>query len=229
MIISKSEFIKNTIIVLNLQKKDDKLEIKLTEDNQYIFDKMYIDFCSKETAKDTLLDELTSFDSLTKRYSKVLPNYEFKNNPSSHCNIISFDHEGVPYGFQHTTNLWMEDDLELKLNERLVHSLIHFKLTVDRHHDIVKKVYKLCDSLYDEDIWCLVGGGMQLQIFFGNSTGYVGTLYLSLEDGSLREGCEEENGFKFIVNAKENDKYFADKFEIDGIEFRSHEDIYGSN
>lgn len=170
------------------------------------------------------IKELTTFESLSNRYSKVLPDYEFFQYKKTDC--ISFMHDEVPYSFSHSINVFVTSDVEEQLNEKLEHSLKHFNLTIERHHEMVKSIYQLCMNIYDEDIWVMIGGGCQLQVFFGNSEGYIGTLYLSMDSKKYKE---EDLHASFTVNGANNDKYFIDTFNIENIHFNSHKSIYGKD
>jgi len=181
-------------------------------------------FQKNQTNKDNVIKELTSFSSLSKRYSNHLPEYNFIQLPKT--KKISFFHDNVPYTFCHTNNLFIHENIEEELERRTIHSVKHFKLGIKRHHSIIKKIYELCSGLYPyEDVWVMVGGGLQIQMFYGTSRGYVGTLYLSLDN---KEVSDNDN-CTFVVNGKENDKIFINNFFIEGVNFRSHKSVFGDN
>jgi len=174
------------------------------------------------------IEELTTFKNLTKIYSKKLSKYNISSNDFfqyEKTDCISFDIGNVPYSFSNTNNLhcYNYNNVEKELDNRINHSINHFKLAYQRHHNIIKEVYELCSSLYNEDIWVMMGGGMQIQAFFGNSSGYIGILYLSMDDENF-----EPSDFKasFTVNGKDNDKFFINSFNVPNIDFSSHHSIY---
>ncbi|GBG14840.1 TonB-dependent receptor [Novimethylophilus kurashikiensis] len=98
-------------------------------------------------------------------------------------------------------------------------NVIHRKLIIERHHTIVKQMYEFCTSLNVGGIWVLCGGGTQLQAFFGNDTGYLGVLYLSMVTTQPRRGR-----FTFNVNFSKNDQYFDGKPNLPGIRIVLHRD-----
>jgi hypothetical protein len=176
----------------------------------------------------SILKTLLTEESMISRYKKYLPECEFTELKGKNFeNQIGFDYDGVLYSF--SGNVYLNDykTAEKELKKSIEHSVKHFELTKKRHHKVVKEIYDLTVSLYPEEkIWVMMGGGMQIQAFYGNSKGYVGTLYLSMDDEKY---VPSKFTPRFHVNGKENDKYFVDNFNIDGVEFRSHDSLWGKD
>lgn len=76
-------------------------------------------------------------------------------------------------------------------------------------HNIVKDVFLFLKEKTKGEIYAMLGGGSQIQIFFGNEDGYLGILYFHLE----RETSEK---LIMEVNFEKNNKYFED-FKHDEI------------
>lgn len=136
--------------------------------------------------------------------------------------MVCAPHEGVPYCM---------DSHEGRTP--IAHGVQHRALIVARHHVLVKAVYDHCAGLGVGDIWVLSGGGAQLQAFFGNSTGYLAILYLSMADARLdRELADELDAcgntpFTLQVNWRSNDPLFEGRFSHEGIELLTHAAAYG--
>jgi hypothetical protein len=80
---------------------------------------------------------------------------------------------------------------------KIQHGVLHYTMMINRHHAQIKAVYNhLIQNFGEElgDVWVMCGGGGQLQAFFGNRTGYLGILYLTLEDMDDQERLTE-NGY----------------------------------
>ena len=137
--------------------------------------------------------------------------------------MVCCEHDGLPY--------CMDAHGEI---DKIGHGVRHRALTIERHHPMVKAVYEHCVNAGIGDVWVLCGGGSQLQAFFGNAKGYLGILYLDLED--LKEHQQvSENGyleavgnktFTLQVNGEDNDVVF-DGFAVAGVELRTHAATYG--
>ncbi len=102
---------------------------------------------------------------------------------------------------------------------------------IQRHNDIIEKVYKYIESKYGKEIWIMSGGGAQLQAFYGNNTGYLATLYLDMEDPDDNDDLEaagrgDGSTFTLTVNGSKNDKNFKD-LHISKVEVLYSRDLYG--
>jgi len=102
---------------------------------------------------------------------------------------------------------------------------------IQRHNDIIEKVYKFIESKYGKEIWIMSGGGAQLQAFYGNKDGYLATLYLDMEDPKdnddlLAAGRGDGSTFTLTVNGSKNDKNFKD-CHIPNVEVLYSRDLYG--
>lgn len=132
-------------------------------------------------------------------------------------------HDGVPY----CMDAHGGDDIE--------HGVRHRALMIERYHEKIKAIYDYCVQLNIGDIWVLCGGGMQLQAFFGNSTGYLAILYLDLEDLDQQAASAEymaavgNQSHTLQVNWLKNDVHFENKFSIEGVKLRTHKVIYGDD
>lgn len=90
--------------------------------------------------------------------------------------MVCVEHDAVPYCMDHHGEL-----------RNVEHVVLHRKLAIERHHEMVKKVYEYCSARCDTPVWAMCGGGSQVQVFFGTVTGYLGILYLTLEDLAEQE------------------------------------------
>jgi hypothetical protein len=123
-----------------------------------------------------------STDTFT-RLQTMYRHYGFDVTPakgkSSHSKVlVTAEKDGVPYSVEPNDVYGHVDPT------KIAHTVKHYKLTVKRHHKEVKAVYDFLMQNHKEalgDVWVMMGGGGQLQAFFGNHTGYLGILYLSLE------------------------------------------------
>lgn len=91
--------------------------------------------------------------------------------------MVTAEHDGVPY------SLAIADGRGGYDPKKVAREVFHYRLTLERHHEHVKSVYEFLAKKEElGDIWVMVGGGSQLQVFFGNKNGYLGILYLTLEN-----------------------------------------------
>jgi len=87
------------------------------------------------------------------------------------------------------------------------------KMIIDRYHWRIKQIYDYLVSLNIGDIWVMVGGGCQMQVFFGYSEGYLAILSLDLDNGVdtvskiLAEVLKTKN-FTLEVQYTCNNQYF---------------------
>jgi hypothetical protein len=118
--------------------------------------------------------------------------------------------------------------------EDVTHSTNHLKLILERHHSVVKQVYDYCVALNVGDIWALTGGGCQLQVFFGNSTGYLAILYLDMDSSPMGQSYsadsddDEDDGWTLQVQWHKNDPLFAN-MKITGVNVSTSEEVYGKD
>lgn len=126
---------------------------------------------------------------------------EPKANTVFGATMVCCPHDGVPYCMDaHPTQVDRPN---------WTHGVKHRALMIERHHDIIKAIYQYCQNADIGDVWVLSGGGMQLQAFFGNSEGYLGILYLTLEDLEKNQKLQD-NGY---LQATGNETY---TFSIEG-------------
>lgn len=144
-------------------------------------------------------------------YKKLYKEYgldiqETKGNCWHGKTMFTAEYDGVPYA--------MDDHghYEKEGNDRsLKHGIFHREIMIERYHALIKQVYEYCVSLNVGDIWVMCGGGVQVQAFFGNKTGYLGVLYLGMEnkEEEKSEYIKAVAGmFTFSVNFAKNNKYF---------------------
>lgn len=131
-------------------------------------------------------------------------------------------HDGVQYAIDY------HGHLDKDSNPDIAHSVNHLNIMINSqvYHQKIKKIYDYLMSLNIGDIWVLSGGGMQVQAFFGNRTGYLGIFYLEMD--KVKTPKEKEH--TFVVNWEKNDKYFngkVSKFEQEGVNLRLNVDVYG--
>lgn len=165
-------------------------------------------------------DTFTRMQTMYKHYGiDVVP----AKGKSWHSKIlVTAEQDGVPYSME-------PNDVSGHVDPtKIPHNVKHYKLTVERHHKEVKAVYDFLVQNHSEalgDVWVMMGGGSQLQAFFGNNTGYLGILYLSLED--LKEQKELEatgyldacgvTPYSLVPNWAKNNKYFKG-MNVPGVE-----------
>lgn len=109
----------------------------------------------------------------------------------------------------------------------------HLKLIIDRHHTVVKAVYEYCVALGVGDIWALSGGGCQLQVFFGNRTGYLAVLYLDMDDSPMGQAYKTDStspktDWIMQIQSVKNDPLFAN-MNIPGVKARTCFEVYGAD
>ena len=105
--------------------------------------------------------------------------------PKGRCgfseNLMCAPYDGVPYCIDDHGQFFKNgNDYSLKRGIR------HRQMMIERHHDKIKAVYEHCTTLDRGDIWVLSGGGLQLQVFFGCTNGYLAILSLSMEDAPAK-------------------------------------------
>lgn len=88
---------------------------------------------------------------------------------------VAINHGGVQYSLNIHNK---EGDAPEKLQVKLEKEKDDFQLVIANFHDFVREIYDYLQSKNVGKIWALSGGGSQLQIFFGNETGYLAILYL---------------------------------------------------
>ena len=117
-----------------------------------------------------------------------------KGAPRGDEHLVSAEHDGVPYSHN------LRDCFGKPDASKLDHALLHRHLTIERHHALVKAIYDHCANQGVGDIWAMCGGGCQLQVFFGNHTGYLAILYLDLEDLDEQERLSESGYLAAVGN-----------------------------
>lgn len=132
--------------------------------------------------------------------------------------LMSAPHDDVPYCVDDHDHFFIEGSLK-----SLIHATRQREQIINRHHAKIKDIYDYCVNLNVGDIWVMCGGGAQLQAFFGNNTGYLGILYMDMQDENevIDDGYLEIIGNKtytFVVNWSHNNPLFMGKFKIKGIE-----------
>lgn len=136
--------------------------------------------------------------------------------------MMAHMHDGVQYT--------MDDYGKLDVSR----SAGHLKMIIDRHHSVVKQVYDYCVALDVGDIWAMSGGGCQLQVFFGNRTGYLAILYLDMDDSSMGKAYAEgatsrpKSDWVLQVQSNKNDPLFAN-MNIPGVKARTCFEVYGAD
>lgn len=166
------------------------------------------------------------YKELYKKYG--LDIQETKGNTWHGKTMYTAEYDGVPYAVDDHGHYEKEGD-----DRSLMHGIKHREIMIKRYHGLIKQVYEYCVSLNAGDIWVMCGGGAQIQAFFGNKTGYLGILYLGMENEKDEESeyVKAVAGmFTFSVNFSKNDKYFittakgfigiGDGLVVEGIEVR---------
>jgi len=151
------------------------------------------------------------FDTIAEHFKKhgltVTPTPGASRSDKCKVTIMT---DGVPYCLD-PHDMYGEFD-----PEDIEHDVLHYRLTYERHHEKVKAVYDHCLSREGlGPVWAMCGGGMQLQVFFGNeASGYLAILYLDLEEleHQARMGdymaAVGNATFTLVVNGKANNKHF---------------------
>lgn len=141
-----------------------------------------------------------------------------KGNNDKTSVAVAYWHDGVQYMMDTHGKLYVE------------HTTSHLKLIIERHHSVVKEIYDYCVGLNVGDIWAMSGGGCQLQVFFGNTTGYLGTLYLDMDDSPMGKSYggrrRKKEDWTFQVNRNKNDPLFT-PMQIKGVKVRTCFEVYG--
>jgi len=101
--------------------------------------------------------------------------------PAGRCDfsdsMMLAEHNGIPYCVDEHSHLLKDG------SDRDIHRLIsHRQMMIDCYHEKIKSVYNHCLSLDKGPVWVMVGGGAQVQAFFGYDQGYFAILYLDMQD-----------------------------------------------
>jgi hypothetical protein len=203
-------------------KYTDLDEKHLSHENWNAMFLIYKEDCKEHQSN---IKQLTSNEHLQKLIKKYIPEHVFTHVKKSrpYKNVYTTEYQGVTYGITITGNISIENDPEGELEKRIMHSANHFKLIKERHHNIIKKAFDYCASLNVGDIWCMIGGGCQLQIFFGNHKSTLAIIYLSLDD----EKFKKKKNYTIIPQSNENDLLFKNISTIDGIKLQTCKSLYG--
>jgi hypothetical protein len=139
---------------------------------------------------------------------------------SRFSDVYIVSHDGVPYAFDDLGNINNKEEPEKVLRTRIENSIKDRNVIIERHHEIIKQTYDYCKNLNIGEIWCMVGGGSNYSIYFGNDTGYLAELHLSPK--TRRSYRTRQPKYLFLPNWEHHDKYFENKFHVDGIKFRTN-------
>lgn len=125
-------------------------------------------------------------------------------SPANFCEtMVCAEYDGVPYCVD------CHDDLA-----KVPASIEHRRLTIERHHDLIKEVHAMCTERAGTPVWALCGGGGQMSIFFGNHTGYLAELSLSHVNlcgkSNMAEYDNARRTSKYVMQVQwdHNDKLF---------------------
>ncbi len=151
-------------------------------------------------------------------------------NPSWHSqHMVCLPDDDVPYC------LALNNAFGKLEPSKLAGAVRKLVLVQARHHVRVKAVYQAMMARGCGPLWVMVGGGAQLQVFFGNDRGYVAILYLDLESEAEQQASEGylaacgRSAFTLQVNGKDNDAFFEQPLEVPGVAVRSHREVYGEH
>lgn len=111
----------------------------------------------------------------------------------------------------------------------IAHGIKHLNVVLNNsfYKTKIKLIYDYLMNLDIGDIWVMMGGGMQIQAFFGNSKGYIGILYLNLENDKV---FKTDVRHTLQVESYQNDKYFKydiSKLTQNKILVKTHEANWG--
>jgi hypothetical protein len=213
--ISNIEELKEVLKIEDDKFSDETLEVMLLSLNESV------------TEATVGISDFVSKDTLISTYESLLNLKEVYTLKDKYSDIYIAEYDGVPYGFEDTGNLHCEKDPEKVLNERIQRSIKGREVIIERHHEMVKKSYEYCKNLNIGDIWCMIGGGSNHSIYFGNETGYLAELHLSPVERRFYKTRQPK--YLFLPNWAHNDKYFENNFKIEGIKFRTHKRHWGKS
>ena len=125
---------------------------------------------------------------------------------------VCIKHDKVPYHIS-----IMKDKTEIRKESVLKHITKHND-NIEKYHKIVKKLYDNIVKLNIKDLWVLEGAGAQVQMFFGDKTGYIAILYLD-----LRNEATAQQTYTLQIQNSKNNKLF-ENFKMEGIEIKKHKD-----
>lgn len=122
----------------------------------------------------------------------------------------SIYYDGVQYA------ICIHSDQYEKNLKSVAHGVNHLEQIKQRHHNLVKDVYNFLKTQPElGDIWVMVGGGCQIQAFFGNTSGYIGILYLDMDTPIENQLVNNDylkaignEKFTLVANFEKNNKYF---------------------
>ena len=138
--------------------------------------------------------------------------------------LVTCGYDDVPYSLA----LW---DGHGGINpSKIRHSVLHYHLMIERHHTQIKGVYEHLVKNHGDtvgDVWVMCGGGGQMQAFFGNHTGYLGILYLTLENMKDQKRLTENGylaacgnkSFTLVANWEKNNPLFAN-MKVKGVKLQ---------
>jgi len=97
--------------------------------------------------------------------------------PKGRCpfsdSMMLAEHDGVPYCVDEHTHL-LKDGSDKDIHRNIGHR----QMLIDCYHEKIKSVYEHCVRLDRGPVWVMVGGGSQVQAFFGHDQGYFAILFL---------------------------------------------------
>lgn len=135
---------------------------------------------------------------------------------SRHSEMIAINKEGIQFTIQVSDEKNMLEDIEY----------LNIMLENKEYLNKIKSIYFYLKELSIGDIWVMVGGGSQIQAFFGNSKGYIAILYLDIATNVSNKPKKHT----LQVNGKNNDKYFNGKvssYQQKNVIMRTHVEVYG--
>lgn len=217
----------NTIIISNSYIKfdseyyqvDEEGITKIKDDDELFTGKLFYTELAEEVTQDDFIDfkqkyreevycrvkQESNID--TSRDEEIFSAHGIKYKPLIGAarfmdRACSIDYDGVQY----TIEIYEKDHNSVK--KEIAEKLSRFEQLKCRYHDIIKNAYQFL-KLQEElgDIWVLVGGGQQIQAFFGNKNGYIGILYLGMLD-EIENAKSKSKKFTLEANFKNNNKYF---------------------
>jgi hypothetical protein len=129
------------------------------------------------------------------------------------------DIDGMTFEIQIMRSSWfnnktVEEQVAAKMNKLIQ--------TKKRHWEKVKEIYQFCENFADGPLWTMCGGGAQLQQFFGDDYGYIGVLYLDMENPN-EPGVRDQT---FVVNQAKKDKHFENFQSQLGTKIRLYKNTY---
>ena len=110
--------------------------------------------------------------------------------------MVAINHDGVQYGVDDKGKYFLDND------KKTIENNIHqFQLISTHYHQRVKEVYDYLKTKTNDDVWAMVSGSGQPQVFFGHKDGYIAILYFE-PDNYVKLGVDDSKKAEKISTKK---------------------------